>query len=88
MKEQFGTKGTFLVDFYHLSEYLSAASKTVAKGAEIIWLREQQESPKQNKACEVLAELRFYQEPEDVLEMNAPVRRCLRYIESKLDYLD
>jgi hypothetical protein len=88
VKEQFGARATFLVDFYHLSEYLSAASKAIAEDDGQVWLWHQQDRMKQNKVSEVLAELRIYQEPEEVSDLDAPVRRCLRYIESKLDCLD
>lgn len=88
VKEQFGKCATFLVDFYHLSEYLSAASKAISKDDGKVWLWQQQDRMKQNKAEEVLAELSLYQESKDVSDLDAPVRKCLRYIESRLDYLD
>lgn len=36
----------------------------------------------------MLTELRLYQESEEISDTDAPVRRCLRYIESKLDCFD
>lgn len=88
VKEQFGTRATFLVDFYHLSEYLSAAAKAIAGTSSDNWLREQQERMKQNKVAEVLVELALHRESKGVLEESAPVRKCERYIQSRLDYLD
>lgn len=43
---------------------------------------------KANQSAEVLAELALHRERESVEEVSAPVRRCERYIESRLDYLD
>lgn len=88
VKEQFKEQATFLVDFYHLSEYLAAASKAITNGDGKVWLWLQQDKMKQNKTEEVLAELRLYQESEEISEFDAPIRRCLRYIESKLDSFD
>lgn len=88
VKEQFGVQATFLVDFYHLSEYLSAASKAITKDDGKVWLSEQQQRMKQNEIEKVLAQLREHQEVEEVSELDAPVRRCLRYLESKPDCFD
>lgn len=88
VEEQFGSQATFLVDFYHLSEYLGAASSTMAGAGAQSWLGQQQERMKQNQSAEVLSELAAHREAESVEEVNAPVRRCERYIGSRLDYLD
>jgi hypothetical protein len=87
-KEQFGTKLRFLVDFYHLSEYLSAAGKAIAGTGSLVWLCKQQERMKENKVVEVLAELALHRESKEIPEENAPVRKCERYIKSRLDSLD
>jgi hypothetical protein len=88
VREQFGSQATFLVDFYHLSEYLGAAASAIAGASARSWLWQQQERVKANQVAEVLAELAAHREAESEAEVNAPVRRCLRYIESRLDYLD
>lgn len=88
VKEQFGSQATFLVDFYHLSEYLGAASQAIAGQGAKSWLWQQQERMKTNQSADVLAELAAHREGESVEEVSAPVRRCARYIQSRLDYLD
>ncbi len=88
VKEQFGAQATFLVDFYHLSEYLGAAATTIAGRGARSWLWQQQERMKANLSAEVLAELASHREAESVAEVNAPVRRCERYLRARLDYLD
>lgn len=86
--EQFGERATFLVDFYHLSEYLGAAARAIAGHGAPSWLRQQQERLKANQVAEVLVELAVHREAEGMAEAEAPVRRCERYIQARLDYLD
>jgi hypothetical protein len=86
--EQFGERATFLVDFYHLSEYLAEAGAAIAGSGATSWLWQQQERMKANQSAEVLAELARHREAEGVEEVSAPVRRCERYIQARLDYLD
>lgn len=88
VREQFGSQATFLVDFYHLSEYLGEAASVIAGQGAKSWLWQQQERMKANRSAEVLAELAAHREGESVSEADAPVRRCLRYIQARLDYLD
>jgi hypothetical protein len=85
---QFGARATFLVDFYHLSEYLGAAAPAIAGLEAASWLGRQQEKMKANRSAEVLVELAAHREAESAVEANAPVRRCERYIQARLDYLD
>lgn len=88
VREQFGAQATFLVDFYHLSEYLGAAATAIKGQAAKSWLGEQQARMKANRGAEVLAELAVHREGESVAEVQAPVRRCERYIQARLDNLD
>lgn len=88
VKEQFGEQTSFLVDFYHLSEYLAAAAQAIAGTGARSWLWQQQERLKANRVAQVLAELAAQREADSVEEVNAPVRRCERYIKARLDYLD
>ncbi|MGH9941064.1 MAG: hypothetical protein ACRD9R_01750 [Pyrinomonadaceae bacterium] len=43
---------------------------------------------KANQSAEVLAELALHREAAAVAEVEAPVRRCERYLHARLDYLD
>jgi hypothetical protein len=88
VKEQFGARATFLVDFYHLSEYLGAAAAAIAGSGSLSWLGRQQARMKANRGAEVLAELGAHREAESVADESAPVRRCERYIRARLEYLD
>jgi hypothetical protein len=88
VREQFGGRATFLVDFYHLSEYLGAAARVIVERGAEGWLRQQQERMKANQVAEVLAELAMHREAESVADESAPVRRCERYIRARLEYLN
>ncbi|MBI3949632.1 MAG: ISKra4 family transposase [Acidobacteria bacterium] len=89
VEEKFGESATYLVDFYHVSEYLSAAADSIAGVAgKPAWLHQQQEHLKQNRVSEVLIQLRAHQEPQQINDDHAPVRACERYLSHRLPYLD
>lgn len=76
----------FLIDFYHLSEYLAKAGQAIAPECNVKWLKIQQERMKSNKVDEVLDELARSGHATD--DKDDPVRKCQRYIENRLDYFD
>ena len=79
----FGLQGSYLIDFYHLCEYLAAAGGTCAPDTKESWLERQKELMKTNRTSEVLEGLSRHLEPETVPEKNAPVRACYRYISNR-----
>jgi hypothetical protein len=88
VKAQFGEEATYLVDFYHVSDYLSAASQVVGGPHRREWLKTAQEKMKTNQLEWVLQELRAHREAETVADKEAPVRVCYRYLQQRSDYLD
>ncbi len=84
---QFGSK-SFLLDFYHLCEYLQAAALTCSPENPQKWRRKQCELLKKNKITKVLEALDSHREQESVPDENAPVRCAHRYITNRLDQLD
>lgn len=88
VKEQFGKQATSWLDFFHVSEYLAEASQSIAVAGSTEWLREKQAWLKENRAEEVIAELSKWREAEGVAEVNAPVRKCVRYLSDRREYLD
>jgi hypothetical protein len=88
VKEQFGEQASFLLDFYHVSEYLAQAAQSIAKTRSFQWLKEKQELLKENKSEVVMAELCKFKEAETVEDENAPVRRAFRYLSKRPEYLD
>lgn len=85
---QFGSQARYLVDFYHVSEYLAKAAAVVAPKSAKAWLHTQQERLKKNHAEEVLAALTPHCEVTAVPDTEAPVRVCQRYLRNHLSHLD
>jgi hypothetical protein len=86
-RENFGQQGRYLIDFYHVSEYLAAAAPTVvAKGKEQQWRRRQQGRLFNNQSDKVLRSMEPHQEAETVAE--APVRDACRYLKERQNNLD
>lgn len=82
---QFGTQGTYLVDFFHLCEYLSEAAKVCAANDPHAWLEVQKDRLKVNQAPAILETLApFIQAEND----DDPVTACDRYLRNRLDQLD
>lgn len=76
----FGEQGGFLIDFYHLCDYLFSASKSCAPDDYPNFFERQKQLMKENQVSAVLGELKPHIEPDSVPDEKAPVRRCHRYI--------
>ena len=88
MDLKFGSQAKFLVDFYHLCEYLSAAAEVVAGQSKESWMEEKKNWLKDNRWPDVLETLRPFLEPESAPDKEAPVRACHRYISNRTNFLD
>jgi len=88
MEAQFGGHATYLIDFYHLCEYLSAAANACSPNNEKIWLEKQKERLKESLISEVMQALKPHVELSETPEENAPVRACYRYMNNRLNQLD
>ena len=87
VEERFGEQGRYLIDFYHVSEYLAKAAEAITSAPDK-WRRRQQERLKKNRVEKVLDELTLHLEEEEYEEGQAPVRGCWRYLSNRLNYLD
>lgn len=99
VEERFPDQAKFLVDFYHVSEYLSAASELLDENDKALWFKQQQRRLKANQTSEVIKELTKLEVIEKA-KLATPIRRssttkeeqpasaCKRYLENRLDYLD
>lgn len=87
-QQRFGSQASYLVDFYHVSEYLSAAAGSLAPTSQAAWRQQQQARLKENELEAVLAELRPSLEPVQTPEAEAPVRACHRYLTNQREHLD
>ena len=73
---KFAAQGNYLVDFYHVCEYLEAAAKSCASDSKSAWISAQKTYLKENAYQKVLDNLQPYLEPEKVQDNQAPVRAC------------
>jgi hypothetical protein len=87
-QEVFGLQGTFLCDFFHVSEYLGAAAQTCRKEAPHPWRRTQQKRLKRGAVDKVIEALAEHLEPAQTLDEIAPVRQAHRYLSNRVDCLD
>jgi hypothetical protein len=87
-REVFGPKGTFLCDYFHVSEYLAEAAPTCRTKAPRGWRRTQQNRLKKGAAAKVIGALAEYLEPVGTDEELSPVRNCHRYLSNRTDCLD
>jgi hypothetical protein len=93
VEEQFGAQGSYLIDFYHVCEYLGAAAKAIAPdaAAQKAWMEAQKDALKTGRLDKVLAALAGHIEAPEVDDDQAPVRRCHRYLSGRrtqLNYRD
>jgi len=85
--ENFGGQGDYLLDFFHVSEYLAAAGLALvgAKKARS-WLHRQQGRLLNNQWPKILRSMEPYREP--VGTQAAPVRAAHRYLQQRSRHLD
>jgi hypothetical protein len=84
IEERFGEQGSYLIDFFHVCEYLSAAAKTIAPDAAAkAWMEAQKDALKTGRVDEVLRALVPHREALDVSDDQAPVRICHRYLDTR-----
>ena len=90
IEDKFGAQGTFLVDFFHACDYLSAAGKAIVSSEQQqkMWMNEQKARLKTNQAHQVLQELQTHMEPPTTQDSDAPVRQCHRYLNNRTGQLD
>ena len=87
--ERFGKNGRYLVDFWHVCDYLCAAAKAFAPTQEAAqaWIEAQKTRLKEGDPRAVLNALNPYRESPGVEDDQAPVRVCHRYLSERLDQL-
>lgn len=87
-QEVFGEQGTFLCDYFHVSEYLGAAALSCRPKAPQRWRRTQQGRLQRGALGKVIDALAEHLEPIGTPEELAPVRNGHRYLSNRTDCLD
>jgi Uncharacterised protein family (UPF0236) len=85
VRERFGPLANYLIDFCHMSQYLTAAGEAIAGKPQSEWLHQQKERMKQSQVAEVLDELEDYVSP---AQPEGPVPACIRYLRNRIDSFD
>ena len=80
---QFGAQGHYLIDFFHLCDYLAAAASVCAPDQPGAWMACQKERLKTGQLGAVMATLDPHVESDMVANDLAPVRSCYRYIANR-----
>ncbi|NJO17245.1 MAG: ISKra4 family transposase [Thioploca sp.] len=82
---QFGAQGHYLVDFYHVCEYLgNAAPSCAGKENAEVWFEKYQMALKNGHVEEVIEALQPHLETADREDTKAPVRAGYRYLSNRL----
>jgi hypothetical protein len=87
-REVFREQGTFLCDFYHVSEYLGAAAPSCGGKKATRWRRTQQNRLKRGALEKVLESLQEHLEPAGTPKKEAVVNNAYRYLKNRKDCLD
>jgi hypothetical protein len=85
-QEQFGEQGSYLVDFWHVSDYLGGAAAVIQPEKAVEWRHDQQARLLENQSGQVLGALAAHVEPKSQKE--APVRAAHNYLNERSDQLD
>ena len=85
-QENFGAQGRYLLDFYHVSEYLAAAAAVIQPKNPKRWRQRQQGRLLENKVAAVLRALTPHRESETA--ENQPVNAAYQYLHKRRDHLD
>lgn len=85
-QEQFGAQGDYLIDFYHVSQYLAEAAAVISPKNPERWRHRQQGRLLENKVTAVLRTLAAHLEAEATPQ--APVRAAHRYLNQRRAHLD
>lgn len=94
MKRVFCKNVKYLVDFYHVSEYLAAAAEHSWTSEKERWRKEAQDLLKESKHEEVLLRisrrlpLDWKEKEKEEGAEETPVEKCFRYLTNRKDSLD
>ncbi|MDP6736542.1 MAG: UPF0236 family protein [Nitrospinaceae bacterium] len=82
----FGHRGSFLIDLYHVLEYLHEAAPACSRNPQR-WLNTQKKRLKNGHSKKVIAELKKHIEPDASPDTESPVRCAWRYLNNRRDCL-
>jgi hypothetical protein len=87
-REVFAERGTYLCDFFHVSEYLAAAAERCRAKMPQQWRRTQQKRLRRGAFQQVIDTMIEHLEPAETPDEEAPVRNAHRYLSNRVDCLN
>jgi len=90
VEQQFGTQANYLIDFFHVCEYLGGAAKAIVPDAagQRAWMDGQKDALKTGRLDQVLRALAGHIEAPETADDKAPVRQCHRYMSERRTHLN
>ena len=88
VEQRFRDQASYLIDFFHVSEYLSAAAEEIVGDKKQWWLNKQQEKMKENRVSEVIRSLKKALKRGEKEASESAVRKCERYLSNHEQYFD
>jgi len=88
VEDQLGRQATYLIDFYHLCEYLAEAAKICAPNETQEWRDIQKKLLKNNDYQTVLSHLEVCLKSDEIKGNKAAVQKCYDYLSRRINYLD
>jgi len=83
----FGNKATFLLDFFHVSDYLALAATCCSPNKPRDWMHKQQELLKNNMSLKVLQNIQDHLQICESKE-DCPAAKCISYLSKRTHQLD
>jgi len=84
----FSVQASYLLDFFHVCEYLSSAAKGAFPDIYESWYEKNKRRLKNNYHKAVIKDLSKYLEADHLDDTQAPVRACHRYLSSRTEQLN
>ena len=88
IENKFGTQASYLIDFYHVCEYLAEAAKICAPNKTKEWMDTQKNLLKNNNYQTVLLNLETCLKSDKVTGNKEAIRKCHQYLSKRINYLD
>ena len=88
VEHQFGIQAHFLVDFFHMCEYLAEASLCCNISNPKEWLEEKKRMMRDSASAEVLCELKMKLAQLETVSDDNGLVKSVRYMEKRIKYLD
>jgi hypothetical protein len=88
VETEFGADANFLIDFYHLSQYLAAAAQCINPDNPTAWLEAQKQLLLDGQTDEVFRALSEHMEAKGLEHSDCPVKKCFNYMDKRREYLN